>query len=355
MSVIEKVRYKHMDIAKGICMLFVLMAHSCGFPFGMAMYCTAFFMSLFFVLAGYNFEGNYTWSTYVLKRSKKILIPYFKYNIALVVIWGLWKGFASVKEFILTIVGVIYSSYCLYYPVDAEPNIYFYRVANEATWFLTAFFCASILFYGYVRFCDGTVKKILFLFWGVLLTKWLVDFPLFLPWNADRAIIGTMLMVVGYEMKKYLIFQTGNKIIKIISTPVLIFVYKVMADANPWINLSTRAYGNAEKGSIVLFLLIGIVGTIICVWISEILEYIPMVNDVLAVMGRKSLPILGMHLILFRIFDIYVASNIIIQNNALMFWVVSFGRIAVTVLIIILADYLCRRLIVKERKSLDKE
>ena len=110
-----------------------------------------------------------------------------------------------------------------------------------------------------------------------------------------------------------------------------------------------------RKGSIVLFLLIGIVGTIICVWISEILEYIPMVNDVLAVMGRKSLPILGMHLILFRIFDIYVASNIIIQNNALMFWVVSFGRIAVTVLIIILADYLCRRLIVKERKSLDKE
>ena len=69
----------------------------------------------------------------------------------------------------------------------------------------------------------------------------------------------------------------------------------MVAKANPWINLSTREYGNAGNGRVLLFLIIGIIGTILCVWVSEFLEYIPLISEFLAIMGRKTLSIFDMN------------------------------------------------------------
>lgn len=40
-------RYKYLDVAKGITLTFVMMAHSCWFPYGIELYCTPYFVAFF--------------------------------------------------------------------------------------------------------------------------------------------------------------------------------------------------------------------------------------------------------------------------------------------------------------------
>ena len=98
-------RYKYLDVAKGITLLFVLMAHSCGFPFGLGGYCTAYFMALYFIISGYTRSEYMPKDTelnksYICRRIKKIVLSYFFYNIL-------------IHYLVVFFVGLLYSAGCI--------------------------------------------------------------------------------------------------------------------------------------------------------------------------------------------------------------------------------------------------
>lgn len=347
-------RYKYLDVAKGISLLFVLMAHSCGFPFGLGGYCTAYFMALFFIVSGYTRAGDVKKSikpdkTYIYRRVKKIVFPYFFYNILIFFLFFIWKGFENTREAFLAVIGVFYSTYCLHFPIE-DTDFFCYRIYNNATWFLTAFFCADILFILYRKYCNETRRKVAVFIAFAVITQMLYYCPFFFPWNMDKAFIGADFMILGYERKNRL--ETEAERISVIRAMLFVIIYVFLVDFNPGINLATREYGNKGIFSVGLYLVIGYVGSMLCIWGSIFISKIPFVGDVFALLGKEALPVMAMHLIIYQIFDqiLYMSTPAIMESPQ--GWDVAFLRISVTCVIIIGVIYGMRYVGRKKRKEI---
>lgn len=336
-------RYQHLDIARGISLLFILMAHSCGFPFIEGKYIITYFVAIFFVVSGYLQSDKYSVILLFKKRVCKILIPYFTYNFLILFIYSIWHGFQTIKEFLLAIAGIFYSSYCLYYPVETENNILFFRIGNDPLWFLTAFFCANVLFIFYLKYCTEIVKKIIFFVLCILLAQALTYLPFFLPWNADKAFIGVSWMIWGYELKNTNITNKFNYqpvIIKLLTACLIIFTYITIVNFNPAVNLSLRAYGENGIFSAVLFVIAGFAGSLICVLISKLITYAPFISTLFAAIGREGLAIMSMHLILFRILDSMILTKVGDNlESTLFYWLIAMLRIVISIGIIMAGIY----------------
>lgn len=336
-------RYKYLDVAKGITLLFVLMAHSCGFPFGLGGYCTAYFMALYFVISGYT-RSEYreksaeAEKTYIYRRAKKIVSAYFLYNILIFCIYFIWKGFGSIREAVWAILGVLYSSYCIHFPIR-ETDFFCYRIYNNATWFLTAFFCADMIFILYRKYCIKRKHKIAIFILFAIFTQVLYYCPVYLPWNMDKAFIGADFMILGYEKKrrnKAEIVLGWSQAVKVI---LFIVIYVFLVDFNPGINLATREYGNKGIFSVGIYLIIGYVGSMLCIWASFFISKIPVIGFSFALLGKEILPIMAMHMILYQIFDQILYLCVPTITGGVFGWGVAFLRIGVTCVIIMGVSY----------------
>lgn len=341
-------RYKHLDVAKGISLIFIMMGHSCGFPLGIDRYCVAYFVALFFVISGYLQKDVRPDSGYISRRFRKIIIPYFVYNLLIYIIYTMWKGFASLQDALEAVAGIFYSSHCLYFPIETENNIFFFQIENNPTWFLTAFFCASMAFLFYVRYGTKIGYKITVFVLFAVVTQALYYCPIFLPWGMDKAFIGADFMILGYELKKIDWQKIHPKWKQYAGMLCLLALYKILVDFNPGIGLSTREYGCRGVFSVGLCLLIGTVGSVVCMWGSRLIGIVPCIGTIFALVGKESLAIMAMHLIVFRIFD-QILQRWLPQGAAgWHYWLVAFGRIAITCAIIIGMAYVVRY--AKERK-----
>lgn len=322
-------RYKYLDVAKGITLLFVLMAHSCGFPFGVGVYCTAYFMALFFIVSGYTNKGMKIDKTYIFRRVKKIVVPYFLYNMLIFLIYFFWKGFESIREAVLAVLGVFYSTYCIHFPIN-DTDFFCYRIYNNPTWFLTAFFCSDMLFTLYRKYCNETRHKVAVFSLFAIITQVLYYCPVFLPWNLDKAFIGADFMILGYERRRKKRLETESKWIRVTKAALYFVIYIILVDFNPGINLATREYGNRGIFSVGIYIIIGYVGSMLCIWSSMFISKIPIIGSVFALIGKESLPIMAMHLILYQIFDQILYACIPAPLEGLCGWGVNFLRIGVT-------------------------
>ncbi len=336
-------RYKYLDVAKGITLLFVLMAHSCGFPFGLGGYCTAYFMALYFIISGYTRSEYMPKDTelnksYICRRIKKIVLSYFFYNILIFMIYSLWKGFGSIREAVWAILGILYSSYCIRFPIK-ETDFFCYRIYNNATWFLTAFFCADVIFIIYRRYCvRGRYKAAVFILFAVI-SQMLYYCPVYLPWNMDKAFIGAAFMILGYERKKKGQSETVSGWRQAVKVILFIAIYVFLVNFNPGINLATREYGSRGVFSVGIYLIIGYVGSMLCIWGSLLISKIPVMGDVFALIGKEVLPIMAMHLILYQIFDQILYLYVPTITEGLFGWGIAILRIGMTCVIIIGASY----------------
>ena len=251
--------------------------------------------------------------------------------------YALIEGFKSFRDAGWAFLGIFYSSYCLYFPISREDNIFFYRVYNNATWFFTAFFCASVLFLIYKELCLKKRQKIAVFILFILLTQTLSICPIFLPWNLDKAFIGANFMIIGYELKQYKVFEIQDFYIKICSTIFMIVIYVGLVNYNPEINLATREYGNRNFYSVVLYLLIGVIGTILCVWLSKLICPIPILGNVLAKLGSTTVPIISFHILLFHLLDGFVNRYVTESVLNSHYWEYGALKIGVTCLLILLA------------------
>lgn len=335
-------RYKYLDVAKGITLTFIMMAHSCWFPLGIERYCTAYFVALFFVVSGYLQKDILSNKHYIYSRFRKIMIPYFLYNLLICVIYMIWKGFDTLKDALKAAVGIIYSTHCLYFPVETENNVFFFLIENDPTWFLTAFFCASMAFLLYVRYGTKTSYKIMIFVLFAVITQAMYWLPIFLPWGLDRAFIGADFMVLGYELRRIDPQKISSKWKKCVGMIFLLALYKILTDFNLGIGLSVREYGCRGIFSVGLCLLIGMIGSILCVQGSRLVSKLPVVGTVFALIGKESLAVMAMHLIIFRIYDEVLWFKQPQSSGNWYYWCFAFCRIAVACTIIIGGRLLCK-------------
>ncbi|NLL79333.1 MAG: acyltransferase family protein [Clostridiales bacterium] len=139
----EKKRLEYMDMAKGIGIILVVIAHSTFTSEAVQAFITAFHMPLFFVVSGmllcHAGEEKKSMKTIVKRKAKSVLVPYVTFSIAYVII-----DIASMylKPGRLTWVDI------------QRSGIEFATLYGiSVLWFMTALFFGEVMFLGWKKKC----------------------------------------------------------------------------------------------------------------------------------------------------------------------------------------------------------
>lgn len=300
-----KERLTFLDVAKGIGIILVLMGHGTGFLFGGA-YITAFYMAMFFFVAGYVYHPkNISYKEAVGKRFKRILVPYFGYNGILFVYYLLKKivgGDFEIRDMCIAISGVFYSRNSLF--GSGDDNIYFFRMANDPVWFLTAMCSASAIFYLVVDRCLENRKKCVCILLSLLAVAVAMSYlPFLLPWSIDSAPLFAFFMVVGALFGRAQFFQKKHSAVEWAIMSVLIIASVVLRVWNGKTNLSVRVYGNWSGMSVLCVAAIGVLGSVLLIWICRLLSMCRPVETILSQIGQESLAIMALHMAIYQVVD----------------------------------------------------
>lgn len=282
-----------LDAVKGICVLLIMINHYCGIPY-IGHFLSAGYVQTFFIASGYTFKDDIN-RTRILKRVKRLLIPYFFYGTFFCLIMFIYKD--SIKELILNVIGLIYSRFSLY-PYNQENNIILLG-PNAPMWFLTALFTSTFLTYFYFSFKRNKMRLIIILLF-IIVTRIMEYLPILLPWSFDTAFISSLFIIIGYYLMKNKLFLNINN--KITAICVSLFLYIILVHYNPNINMSVREYG---KLGILSFICIGILHFFIISLFSQLFEN-NIIIKFLSKVGKSSLRILCIHYPLFLILSYYL-------------------------------------------------
>lgn len=286
-------RYKYLDIARGIGLMLVIISHSSG----LSPYLINFYIPLFFVLSGYVYKEGRSYGENVKRKAVRLLVPYFGYSALLFAFYAI-SG-RSMEEMKLSLFGVFYSRFCLY-RAQAPDNVYLFTIANGAMWYLTAFFVASLLYHLVVDRCLASRRFLVGC--GIVLlavTMALAYLPVLLPWSIDLIGVAVLFMLAGTLLGRAQFFE------KKWNVPLVLLVlvgYVVLSTVNPGINMSLREYGAYGAPSVPLFVLIGLSGSMLCIWLGKLVQNFA-VGRVLAYVGQNTIILLSLHILGLEIFE----------------------------------------------------
>lgn len=194
-------RIEWIDVAKYICIMFVMLSHlESGSEFLDFMY-TPFFLTVFFFCSGYVYKNGERFKYFIHKKVKGLLIPWFifsNFNIILSAIISFNKHESLTSEFIWNIIQI--------------------RGLGDGMWFVSALFVAFIPFYFLVEFGENKIKDkkhnyifIIVFSWilsllSIIYTKYMDPgvFPwksTALPWHMEYIFQAVFFMILGYYFK----------------------------------------------------------------------------------------------------------------------------------------------------------
>lgn len=290
-------RYKYLDVARGIGLMLVIISHSCG----LNTYLIYYYIPLFFVLSGYVYKEGRSYGENIKRKAKRLLLPYFGYSAVLFLFYAL-IGHRTAEEMKLSAFGIIYSRFCLYdTTLVGDDNLYLFTVANGAMWYLTAFFAAGLVFHLVIDRCLASRKFLIGCIVVLLLiTMALSELPILLPWSADVACVAAVFMIAGTLLGRAEFYEKPWNIPLILATFV---VYMVLCTVNPGINMSIREYGIYGWLSVPAFVVIGLSGSMLCIWVARLIQNI-FLGSLLAYIGQNTIILLAFHIFGLEIFEI---------------------------------------------------
>lgn len=298
----EKKRNPALDAAKAIGILVVLLVHT-GRSFGpVSYYGGMFYMPIFFVTAGmtFSYKPEESLLTFAGKKARRLLAPYFGYNLFLFLVF-LLRGQADLQ----TLLGILYSRNCLMPPGSAT-NVYFMRILNAPTWFLTCMFISYLLFWFLMRAAKGDSRKAFVGNGLYLLTAIGLHYlcPVLLPWSIDCAFYAVTFLVIG----KLAAIQDwmGKFRKKPLYLCLLTLLFVLSAHLNGSVNMSVGDYGR----SMALYLFVGTSGSLLVLTLLSVLyqsRHIVILQKSLEFIGRHTLPILCLHLFAYSLIGTILA------------------------------------------------
>ena len=284
-----KKRIEFIDLAKGLCIFLVVLAHVMSsfdlenYPLRDAM--GMFRMPLYFFLSGLFFSTYENYRGFLKRKTNKLLIPFLAWylltvaipvNIAALLGKNGYGGFQSLIDFIW-------------------PERIFY---NGAIWFLWGLFIMNNIFYGiYLLSRRLSQKHMVALICLFSLLVGCAGYALFrplrinLPANIDSAMTALPFFVAGYLFRRYTNLLQPNKYDKYNWLFVILFFAVVILLAR-YVNYSRNQY------SVDIFSLYagGLLGTLGIILLSKILKKLPL----LSYCGRYSIMILVIHVLVIK-------------------------------------------------------
>lgn len=292
-------RFDYVDIAKGIGIMLVIMGH---IEFDYVPFCGSVHIPLFFILAGYLYDidrvQTKTYGEQVEKRVKRLLIPYFIYNMVLYIKYLLKLVLShtfTIKLGLQGFLGFVYSSALFYKNVPAEENFEGFVFGNGPLWFLTAMAVSSVIFYFIVYYVlrhkfdwlKIVISSVVLCALSFMLCR---TFPVYLPWSMEMALLGTVFMLMGMCLRKYRIMEKTRKMYWL--PVVCIVLFTLLHYVNGAANIAVQDYGRFMT----LYLILGLLGTVVVLWMSLWFARNRTINKALSYVGQNTLIILAFHM-----------------------------------------------------------
>lgn len=293
-------RSNTLDIAKGITIIMMVIGHCYSTNNCILTLIYGFHMPMFFVISGIIFgkkligNGNYKFS--IPHIAVKLLKPYVGYSALFALFLILLKSAGGEKNPALIGVGYVWKIVSLQ--------------GLSVLWYLLCIFMTELIFIYVNKFCKRLLLPIsiaIYLF--ALFFR--VDGELIVLW---RSFIGFAYFTIGYYIPKLLnkriVIDFSNRLISVIWV-IILFLYVIVSMKNGVVSLVDLKFNNP-----LLYTVASILGCLSMLLLSAFLS--TRTNDryvhVLIWFGRKTLYILGMHMLfieVIRLIDYKVLGNIL--------------------------------------------
>lgn len=288
-----KNRDRSLDIAKGICMICMILVHSCNcwnrYP-QVNKYTGVFFLVFFFFASGVYFK-KIEWKKYISKRFKRLLVPYWIYCVVYILyLWkirGFFYGMGKGQGLFLSFVSVIESL-----PVEVKDVSFFHldTFGVGPIWFVNCIFVTNIL---YRIICDNKYRFPICILAAVIAT--ISQHYFLLPFNIQDALIGCMFMSMGdcgrnvyQRLRSFLLSDKYISQFLVVCICIIMYVFIINRFPAQWINLGGNIY-NFESLPVCLL------GFALVIIVSVFMEKLKILDEILEVYGKNSMFILVMH------------------------------------------------------------
>lgn len=269
------------------------MSHTQGVPY-IHGYLTACYMPLFFLASGFVYS-DYAGS--IARKLKLLLRSYLGWGCFYLLISILFMSCTHFKLYKIGvwISGISYSRFMIP-AVRTDSTVLLFPHGAAPLWFLT---CMAMSYLAFIPLIKANGRMlILFVLLYLVISSIFVFSPFLLPWSLDTAFIGALLLYTGYRFK-YISIKRNLKML-ILVTCALLYISLVYINGSG--NMSIRDYGVHSIWSVLLFPVIGVLGTI-CYSIFFILVEKSWLCRSFAFLGRMSLTIMCAHMFCIMIFN----------------------------------------------------
>jgi len=356
---VKKQRMLEQDIAKGIGIILVLALHTLTLSKGIYNALGGIFgfiMPFFFLMAGYNHRPyRYTYKEIIKKRTKQILIPFFTYSIAILIISAIYymigEGY-TFGDVIMTYINLI-----LHKPFCRQVGI---EVINGGLsscimsfWFVQLLFVASIVFYMVVDYALEKGTRLISIIVGLLsITMIFAHFNIYLPFYLAEAPAVAAIMLVGAFFGQKELLSNKTKLSFIIINSIIAYaifiVLTLLFQGSGFMAGGMLWDKKINEWAVLLSFVFAIVGTYPFVHVCRLLIHTGIIRKALAWCGNKSMYLLFIH----GVVQLYVCLVVNMEpfrmsmfsevNDFRTFYVFAI-EIVVSVLVIILIDFIKKK------------
>lgn len=272
------------DYTKAFAIWLMVLCHFGLRPEGLVQFIYIFHMPVFFLVSGYFDKGTPFSGELVKKNFKRIIIPYFFFNVcSFSICWispyihpELYNNGTIPQTFLKAFVGMFLGEDMV------RPYAF---MPTGALWFLIALFNCRILF-SLLCFCWEKCKLAILAILALCVVAVCYRFAFF---SLDSAIISLPFYVGGYLMKKYNVMELLQNKGLILILAISCWIYTALIGTlNGEINMDGCVWGQ----SLIMFYINGIIGSLACIFTFHVLNY---ENRYLQEIGASTLTILGTH------------------------------------------------------------
>ncbi|MEZ4857362.1 MAG: acyltransferase family protein [Flavobacteriaceae bacterium] len=317
----EKTRKKWIDQARGFSIFLVVYGHN--FPITEP-YIYTFHVPLFFFIAGFFHVDTFTVDA-ILRRAKKLLVPYFFWAILLFTFWWLLgRHYGNVNELKMS---VLKNFFGIFYAQGGSA----YMSWGIPLWFLPCIFVVYLCFGFLKRYFKGFYFYALLFITSTLGLAWGYYTNIHLPWSLDVAMVAIIFYFLGNHLNRFLSNLNGIKLYLFALLFLLLHLLAYWLSENK-VDMYRSIYGNPF-----IFLTGGISGSLFFVMLFKILPY----GAILEFLGKNTIIILATHLTamtFIKAIGIFVLGYHFETMNEWQKLYLAFVQIGLTVPIIVLSN-----------------
>lgn len=332
MDILSKKRIEWIDMAKGLGMILVMLAHA-PFPNSFIKEIYTFHMPLFFLLSGLLFSVTKynSFKKFFIKKVKSLLVPYFALSFINYLYWiysfyyskqsmmgpagappmglppsaapGVLQHMPMIPQIKVTIFTPLIGTF---YAIRNTP----YTQHNGTLWFVACLFFTEIIFYFIVKFAGDNSKKIAatLLLFSILGYTYSTYVGIILPWSVDAALTAVVFLGIGYLIKKNK--SKLDKCIQIKYLLILLIFNFTLGLFNKKIDMFSNTYGDYF-----LFYTSAIAGILAIIVLIRLLPKI----SIFTYIGKNSLIFLAIHqFVLFPLIEKMLRNINFLNGNSIL-------------------------------------